>query len=236
MRPVLMPAARARSTAAIIGASGSRPAKSRSIRPPAGRRRAARRSRARRPRRRPRRAPARAAAPVPRRRRGRGRGRSPSRGPRPRRSVEALPDVRREHPAEVDEQPADPAFGHATFIPVARRIGSRGPWARRRRATAQKGSMPRASAPGSRRTSTARPGRFEYDRIAGGRSNLTYSVRTRRATAGRCVGRRWARRSAPPTTWAASTASSPHWHPPTFPSLRSRAIAPTRRSTARPST
>ncbi len=50
---------------------------------------------------------------------------------------------------------------------------------------------------------------LEFERIAGGHSNLTYRVeRRRRASAGRCAARRSASASAPPTTWAVSTRSS----------------------------
>ena len=74
------------------------------------------------------------------------------------------------------------------------------------------GSTRRRSAHGWRRTWPARPGPFTYERIAGGRSNLTYRVNaTRAVTRGRCGGRRSARRSVRPTTWAASTASSRRW-------------------------
>ena len=78
---------------------------------------------------------------------------------------------------------------------------------------------------------------LEFERISGGRSNLTSGSPTPPAVAGRCAGRRSASAWRRPTTWAASTGSSRRsptprcrWRPPSGSARTSRSTA--RRSTS----
>jgi len=81
--------------------------------------------------------------------------------------------------------------------------------ARRLRRGARRHRHERGSKPGSPSTFPAPARRSLVERIAGGHSNLTFRVSDSAGGAGRCGGRRSASGSARPTTWPASTRSSP---------------------------
>ena len=86
--------------------------------------------------------------------------------------------------------------------PCYRRVGDRR-GRRRRHRPRQRDGMARST------TSREPSAPFRFDIIAGGHSNLTYRVVAGDGVASCCAARRSATCSPAPTTWAASTASSP---------------------------
>ena len=179
IRPVAIPPARAARTAPTIASSGPRPANSRPIRP----------SWSSRPRSAAKRGSnaASSSSPVSSPRSSASASGSSRNSVADGLAVEPLglaelaergPDAGRQHAAEVDEERA--------LVAGTSHQGSP-PWPGRRLST---GSSATASRPGSRENVAGAEPPLEFERISGGRSNLTYGVTD-------AAGRRWALRRPP---------------------------------------